>query len=235
MKILAAVAATCAILLGTSAHGAVLDLFPGPFTDSGSTPTVNVFNTATATGNWLDFYDEASDVGTLYFSMDVTVDNNVDETGTGGFFAGLEMIGSVAGAGLAVGNYWASTRWGGVRFGDFNLQPDDATTEIISGSSVMIAGKMVLGPLAGDDEVTLWLNPIPGAEGAQPASHTTTLTAGDAYFNAANVRSGNGVGQSTYSNIVYGTDFSDVVIPEPSTLALAALGLLGLACRGRRR
>jgi|TARA_B110000879_G_scaffold166068_1_gene214611 hypothetical protein len=216
-----ALAATCAMTLGTAAHGTVLEAFPGPFTDNATTADPVIVDTATATGNWLDGYDDATDVGTLYFSFEVTVDNNAGETGAGGFFAGLEFIG--VGEDLSIGNWWQSTQWGGYRFsGDFNLQPDDATTEITSGSSATIAGKIVLGAGLDDDTVTLWLNPTAGAEVDQPASITTFLSGADTPFDTLQVRSGNSTppatsdGQSTYSNIVFATEFSDVVDPGTS-------------------
>ena len=192
------------------ASGGVLQVIPGPFTDDASTAEPIVVDTSTDTGNWLDDYDDATDVGTLYFSFEVTVDDNAGEAGGGGFFLGLEFLGP--GENLSIGNHWISTQWGGYRFsGDYELQPDDATTEITSGSSATIAGKIVLGAGDNDDTVTLWFNPIAGAEGAQPASITTVLSGADTPFNKLQVRSGNGTGQSTLSNIVFGTEFSDVV------------------------
>ena len=77
--------------------------------------------------------------------------------------------------------------------------------------------------------------PIAGAEVDQPASITTNLSGADTPFSTLQVRSGHGTGQSTYSNIVFATEFSDVVsIPEPSSLALAALGGLALILRRRK-
>jgi hypothetical protein len=226
-------AAIGTLALATSANAAVLELFSGPFTSTGGA-AVTVVTTATDTGNWLDGYDDATDAGTLYFSFDVTVDNNAGETGGGGFFAGLQFLGT--GEDLAIGNHWLSTQWGGYNFsGNFELQPDDATTEIISGSSARIAGKIVLGAGANDDTVTLWFNPIAGAEVDQPASIMTNLSGADTPFSSLQVRSGVGTGQSTYSNIVFATEFSDVnSIPEPSSLALAALGGLALILRRRK-
>ncbi len=211
-----AFAATCATTLGTAAHGTVLEAFPGPFTDNATTASPIVVDTGTAAGDWLDGYDDAADVGTLYFSLDITVDNHAGESGGGGFFAGLEFLGP--GEDLALGNFWASTQWGGYKFGgDFELQPDDATTEITNGSSATIAGKIVLGAGANDDTVTLWLNPTANAEVDQPASITTNLSGADTPFDVLQVRSGNTTGQSTYSNIVFATKFSDLVDPGDDT------------------
>jgi hypothetical protein len=224
-------AAMGTLALATSANAAVLELFAGPVTSTGGA-AVTVVTTATDTGNWLDGYDDATDVGTLYFSFDVTVDNNNGDTTA--FYAGLEFIGPDGD--LSIGNNFASTQWGGYNFsGNFELQPDDATTEIISGSSARIAGKIVLGAGANDDTVTLWFNPIAGAEVDQPASIMTNLSGADTPFSSLQVRSGVGTGQSTYSNIVFATEFSDVnSIPEPSSLALAALGGLALILRRRK-
>jgi hypothetical protein len=82
----------------------------------------------------------------------------------------------------------------------------------------------------------LWLNPVPGD--VQPVANETILGTGTV-SSIANVgfKSQSTTGGFTIDNILIGTTWGDVTpaaVPEPSTIALAGLGLLGLAARFRR-
>ncbi|MGA9451608.1 MAG: PEP-CTERM sorting domain-containing protein [Verrucomicrobiia bacterium] len=83
--------------------------------------------------------------------------------------------------------------------------------------------------------VNLWLDPVPGA--SQPAATLTlagngTVTAiDDVGFKAQAT-----TGDFLVDNLLIGTTWADVTpVPEPSTLALAGLGMLGLAFARRMR
>jgi PEP-CTERM motif len=88
----------------------------------------------------------------------------------------------------------------------------------------------------GSGGVNLWLNPVPG--GSQPAPTASLAGNGsvtaidDVGFKAQSTASGNFL----IDNLLIGTTWADVTpTPEPSTLALAGLGMLGLVLARRKR
>jgi hypothetical protein len=84
---------------------------------------------------------------------------------------------------------------------------------------------------------SLWLNPALGS--SQPTA-TETIAGSGTVSEIANVgfKAQSTTGGFLVDNILIGTTWADVTpqaVPEPSTLALAGLGLLGLAARLRRQ
>jgi hypothetical protein len=91
-----------------------------------------------------------------------------------------------------------------------------------------------------DATVNYYLDPTPG--GSQPGTPNATVTGtvtpediGDIGLKAQSFAT---IGDYTLDNFIIGTTWADVTpsaVPEPATLALAGLGLIGLAARFRSR
>ena len=115
-------------------------------------------------------------------------------------------------------------------------------SEFSSGSSPTLSLNttylIVLGYDFDTATASLWLNPTPGD--AQPTA-TESITGGGVVTSIANVgfKSQTVAGDFLIDNILIGTTWADVtpttIVPEPSTLALAGLGIFGLIASMRRR
>lgn len=209
-----------------SVSAAVLQSF-GEETVSG---TSTIVDTTNDTGDWIDNYKDSTDSGTLYYSFDITIDNNAGETGGGGFFTALQLY-SVNSERLGVGNYWSSLNWGYFGGGDGDLT---GPVPYVVGQTVNIAVRVDFNASA-NDNFTIWLNPVAGvAEGSQAAALTTSTTDRNGQFDNVRLRAGNGSAATTFDNIIFATEFADVVaVPEPSTALLGGLGALLLLRRRR--
>ncbi|MGH7952244.1 MAG: PEP-CTERM sorting domain-containing protein, partial [Limisphaerales bacterium] len=88
------------------------------------------------------------------------------------------------------------------------------------------------------DTVNLYIDPTPG--GSQPITPDATQTSSTSPATSANnvgfkAQSNTAQGDFIIDNVMIGTTWADVTpAPEPSTLVLAGLGLLGLVARVRR-
>jgi hypothetical protein len=195
--------------------------------------SLTIVDTTNDTGDWIDNYNGSTDSGTLYYSFDITIDNNAGETGGGGFFTALQLY-SGGSEKLGIGNDWNSLNWA-----YFAGPGDDGNltgpVPYVLGETVNIAVRVDFNASA-NDNFTLWLNPVAGvAEGSQAAAITTSITDRDGQFDNVRLRAGNGLDAiTTFDNIIFATEFADVVaVPEPSSAAL--IGLAGLALILRRR
>ncbi len=112
------------------------------------------------------------------------------------------------------------------------------SADVLSANTTYLAVVQYDMSISGSATANLYLNPVPG--GSQPGIAAATVTTatplsiGDVGIKA---QSATTFGNYTLDNFIIGTTWDDVVapIPEPTTLALAGLGLLGLALRLRRR
>jgi hypothetical protein len=87
---------------------------------------------------------------------------------------------------------------------------------------------------AGNDTLTVWLNPDFGVEaGSQTANRTTTFT-GNFSFDNIRLREGGAGNGWNFSNISVATTPTEIgFVPEPSAVLLGGIGLLCLLRRRR--
>lgn len=163
--------------------------------------------------------------GELFFSLEL----NVASSSSGATYA----FGFRDGGALNGGRFWLDGTTGGYNIG---VSVDD-TPGVYSGSPTLLGYGLVfriVGHFDGTDQVSVWVDPLFGDQGSPEISTTSvTVSNPDAFF----IRQGDAwdAGGSSYTvdNLVVGTEWSDVVVPEPSTAAF--LGLAGLALLAHRR
>jgi hypothetical protein len=191
---------------------------------SGVTATSDV-NTYTAVTSGNIFYSFLIDCTTLPTANNYISALNGGTTGPGGGADLLSLyVGSVTGGGYKIG---VRTTGGGTgaAYGATTLQLN---------TTYLVVGELTLGsaPVA-----NLYLDPTPGA--AQPAASATQTTTtainsvADVGFKAQSSAS---AGDFFIGNVQIGTTWESVTepVPEPGTLGLAAVALLGWALRYRR-
>jgi hypothetical protein len=216
------------ILAAASASGAVLWEEAGPVTLT----TVQDQAVSQSYNPGFTRGDDATD--TLYFMVTI---NPSTGSGDENYFGGFQLY-SGGGERFAVGNNWSAYAWSSFQPDvDFNSATPESgqTYELVAPGVAKTIVYKVEYQSGGADSVTVWLEPVPGLEGDQPADLTTNITA-DASFDEIRLRLGNKAGLTwEFSNMAIATDFNDLVqVPEPAALSLAAL-LLGLGLFRRVR
>ncbi len=181
-----------------------------------------------------------SDVeGTLFYSF---LGQRTAGGNAGDSFAAVELYrgGSEV---LGVGNNWGawaySTFGGGIGNHDLNSSdPEPGVSYEHVDNEVHLFVVRVDYHAGANDDVTIWLDPEIGAgESGQLADLVTQFSSvGDLSFDNVHFRSGNAGNTWNWDELRFGTSWDSVLpVPEPSTFALAAVGLLGLVSFGRRR
>ncbi len=200
--------------------------------------------------------------GTVYYSMLVEVSNfdGLTNTTTGSFFAGFQPhhlispgVSSISTGGgnmlihrdednTSAYNLGIAASAGGAGNADRVFD----TTELLQGDTVFVVVGYQMNPGDNDDQAFLWLNPDPLTYGAlvAPTPNVTSdgaLTTADDHGPVASFYLRNNSVEPSATLIDdqrVATTWREVtsrnVIPEPSAIALACFGLVGLHMRRRR-
>ncbi len=218
MKIIMLTLAALGLSIGT-ATAAVIQSVPGPSVVTNG--EVVLIDTSNDTGDWID---TVNDGGTVYIGFDVTINNNNSETGTGGFFGGLNLFANSEERAL-IGNGWESLEY--TVSGKNGNPTDESGIAYVVGSTVRLVGKLTIIDGGDPDVLDLFVNQA--TEGTPDASITSTTHAFEGFNNIRNRNNG----QVTIANLIIADDYASAsVIPEPASLALLSLGgLMMIRCR----
>jgi hypothetical protein len=193
------------------------------YTSSGSSSTsYNTYSAVTGSGN------------SIYFSF--LIDCTAVPTANEYIMALNPGTTAPGGSSDAMATYVGASGVGGFKIGVRNGNSGASYTSTLTlGTTYFIVEELTLGTTP---TVSLFLDPIPGA--SQPtatATQTGTVAATSVDDIGFKVQSVTTTGDFDIDDLLVGTTYASVtpeVTPEPSTLALAGIGLLGLAMRFRR-
>jgi hypothetical protein len=105
----------------------------------------------------------------------------------------------------------------------------NTTTQAVVGTPEVVV--MRFDWTTGPDPMTLYMNPPAGT--VEPTTASAQLLGQDLGAETTFVLTGPGA--SSFDNLRIGTTYASVAIPEPSSVVLLALGLLGLGILHRRK
>lgn len=217
----------------TYANGAVTTVSAGVWTRfSGSADPSD----ATINNNALEvFASRADDVsralgttyssGNLYYSLNLSL--ATQPTAAGGYIGMLQQGATTFRDRLFVNSSGATGGGYFVGVGNTATAQIMWTTELSLSTFYTVVVRADL-----DNDVSyLWVNPVDESSVNISTNIASTVTPITFAFRQVNA---SGPGNATVDNLLVATTFNEVVIPEPGTMALMGLGLLGLGILRRK-
>jgi len=215
--------------------------YPGLFDQGGNSLVVS---NGTSTLNSNVFSGGPVTSGNLYYSF---VINGTTAATNNSYITGLDPVGgSLTGSSDALAVYYGTSTAGNYRIGVRTTSGGTgaayASTTLALGTTYFLVTEFTFNA-NNLDTINLFIDPAPG--GTQPGTPdaTQTMLTADPTINIGDVAfkaQGVAYGQWTVNDLNIGTTWADVtpvatVVPEPSTLALFGLGVLGLVFARRMR
>ncbi|HZZ73549.1 MAG TPA: PEP-CTERM sorting domain-containing protein [Pirellulales bacterium] len=200
------------------------------FTSNGNTLATAGNSAETAGGNIGNFrtLSTAMNSGTVYISLLAKFDSGT----VGSSYAGVSLF-SAGGEKQFIGQPNVNSFWGldGASGHTLTTVPVDGTTHLFVFEINYGAGA------GGSDLVSLFVDPTPGLA-APDVGAAITANASPEAFDTLRIQAG-GDEKIAFDEIRVATDYASAVplaapVPEPATLTLAALGLIGLLAVRRR-
>lgn len=201
---------------------------PGLSFTKNSAALITSGNTSeTAGGNIGNFrmLPSTLNTGTVYVSLLAKLDGGTAGSG----YAGVSLFNGGS-ENLFIGQPTGATSWGL----DQSTGPqttgvaEDATTHLF----VIRIDYGAATDSTGNDRVRMYVDPTPGQAAPDVSAVIDANTTRSASFDRIRIQSG--ANQVAFDELRVATDYASVVAPEPASLAVIAVGALGLLGRRRR-